>query len=204
MYRINFRIIRKENVNETIVLIFDKLSPFITFVGKMLLCFMFLSLVMCFLLICILYPMDKEYITNCSSNISLAPEMLFDTKAKKIFRKKQTAEYTSNISDYFMNNWTPPILDKEKYALVILRISKSGKLLQYKMEESSGIEQFDKSVTDAVKSVDSFKPLPECLKTEYIDFLFGFDGFKHKKSVAQFQNLCKTCKNPYKHDENFR
>ena len=202
IYKINFGISSGKKYNNIILKGYKKLSRVIDFLGKTMPFYVFMSLLL-YLILILSVNIFNEGMDRCYANIKEAPEILWDTREKKLFRKNQTTEYTNEISNNFLNRWSPPEVDKETSTHVVIRISNDGKVLKYEVEKSSGNEKFDESVINIVKSAEINKPLPESLKKEYIDFMFAFTIFKGNKYVKEYPALCKSCQNPYKEDSHF-
>ena len=71
--------------------------------------------------------------------------------------------------------WNPPKEDESKRVVLLFKISKDGRLLSIKIDQSSGNPNSDQAAIYAVKAAAPFRPLPPEHKDDYVNIHFKFD-----------------------------
>lgn len=82
--------------------------------------------------------------------------------------------YIGKIVKKIQSNWSYPEGKGGKEAIVIVKIDRSGKIVDLFFEKKSGDSLFDSSVYRAVKFSSPFAPLPEVWKHDYMELGIRF------------------------------
>ena len=95
--------------------------------------------------------------------------------------QKSTEKPIANFDDYMVDvkskikqKWNPRKYESSKHAVVLFTVAKDGKLINAKIEKSSGDTEFDNLSLDTIKKV-SFSPLPTSFEGDNVDIKFTFD-----------------------------
>ena len=83
-------------------------------------------------------------------------------------------QYIAQARKSVKNNWYPSSSSFENSATIVLRISKSGDLLDSYISVSSNDKNFDDSLLKAVKKT-KFAPLPDEVKEDSVDIDLSFE-----------------------------
>lgn len=84
--------------------------------------------------------------------------------------------YTKKLITKIKNNWHPSKEDRTKKVVAIVKIDRSGKLLNVEITKSSGSKKADNEVISAIKSSAPFNPLPKKHTVYCIIYKLTFDG----------------------------
>ncbi len=92
--------------------------------------------------------------------------------------------YIAKISKLLQQNWVPPKTGYGSRMIVDVTIGHDGSLLKYKVTESSGDEETDRSIVSALERTVPYPKLPGLASNIYsMDFRFVFDHDRFTKSV---------------------
>ncbi len=83
--------------------------------------------------------------------------------------------YMRDLQRRIKMNWDPPKGNESKRVVVLFSIAKDGRLLNYRIYQSSGLPKADEAALKAVRLTAPFRPLPSEFKGESIDIQFTFD-----------------------------
>lgn len=83
--------------------------------------------------------------------------------------------YISNLKKKIRKNWYRFNYRDNKQVKVMFVINKTGKLIEYKIVESSGSKTYDEDAIAALKSSIPFDPLPLTCMEDYVIINFTFD-----------------------------
>ena len=83
--------------------------------------------------------------------------------------------YMKELQRRIKMNWDPPKGNESKRVILLFSIARDGRLLNVKVQRSSGLPAADKAALDAVKLTAPFKPLPPEFKGNSVDIQFTFD-----------------------------
>ncbi|MGE0200014.1 MAG: TonB family protein [Candidatus Melainabacteria bacterium] len=83
--------------------------------------------------------------------------------------------YIAELQRRIKRNWHPPSADRSKRVVAFFTISRDGRLLNVRIQQSSGTEVADAAATAAVRSSAPFRPLPANFRGQSIDVQFIFD-----------------------------
>jgi len=117
-----------------------------------------------------------------------------DSKSKSsVNRIAKTADFTSYLRDLqkdIRTNWSSPIFNNRKKAVVSFSIDKEGELSNLEIDKSSGDKNYDKKALEAVSQTAPFAPLPSSFNASSIDIRLTFNySFSHNRSNLQVTNL---------------
>ncbi len=83
--------------------------------------------------------------------------------------------YIGELQRRIRRNWAPPSEDRSKRVVAVFTISRDGRLLGFRVQQSSGSPPADQAAAAAVKASAPFRPLPATYKGNSIDIQFTFD-----------------------------
>jgi TolA protein len=83
------------------------------------------------------------------------------------------SQYYQSIYEKVYQSWTLPeyIMEKEgsREAIVTIKVQRDGKILSAVFEKTSGNQQFDASVMNAIKKANPLPPLPDDFRESFIE-----------------------------------
>jgi TonB family protein len=88
--------------------------------------------------------------------------------------KSELMDYLKDLNHRIKSLWSPPGTDPH-VAEVLFRIRKTGELAFMKVLHSSGSEDVDESIFQAVTTAAPFKPLPADYPNNYLDVKYTFN-----------------------------
>lgn len=83
--------------------------------------------------------------------------------------------YMKELQRRIKMNWDPPKGNESKRVILLFTISKDGRLLNVKVQRSSGLPAADNAAINAVKLTAPFRPLPPEFRGNSVDIQFTFD-----------------------------
>lgn len=90
-------------------------------------------------------------------------------------REPDFGPYMRELQRRIKMNWEPPKGNESKRVVLLFTISRDGRLLNVKVNRSSGVAAADKAAISAVQLTAPFKPLPPEYKGSSVDIQFTFD-----------------------------
>lgn len=90
-------------------------------------------------------------------------------------REPDFGPYMRELQRRIKMNWDPPKGNESKRVVLLFTISRDGRLLNVKVNRSSGMPAADKAAISAVQLTAPFKPLPPEYKGSSVDIQFTFD-----------------------------
>jgi len=88
--------------------------------------------------------------------------------------------YVNSVENYIKTKWQLPNGKENKKAVIQFRIAYDGRLLNYKIINSSGDQDFDNAVLKTMQNIERFAPLPYGCNEDSIDITFTFEH-KYRK-----------------------
>jgi len=83
--------------------------------------------------------------------------------------------YIAELQRRIRRNWSPPVEDRSKRVVALFKISRDGRLLSLRIQQSSGSQPADNAAMAAVRASAPFRPLPPNYRSNDIDVQFIFD-----------------------------
>jgi len=83
--------------------------------------------------------------------------------------------YLIQVRNRIAQNWTPPGNGQNVRTIVYFRVTRDGAVLEPRIEQSSGIEFFDRAALRAVQISDPLPPLPLGWPGSDLGIHFGFE-----------------------------
>ncbi len=83
--------------------------------------------------------------------------------------------YMKELQRRIKMNWEPPKGNESKRVVLLFSIARDGRLLNVKVQKSSGLQAADDAAINAVKLTAPFRPLPPDFKGDKVDIQFTFD-----------------------------
>lgn len=83
--------------------------------------------------------------------------------------------YMKELQRRIKMNWEPPKGNESKRVVLLFSIARDGRLLNVKVQKSSGLAAADDAAISAVKLTAPFRPLPPEFKGDKVDIQFTFD-----------------------------
>ncbi len=83
--------------------------------------------------------------------------------------------YIAELQRRIRRNWAPPVEDRSKRVVAMFKISRDGRLLSLRIQQSSGSPQADAAAMAAVRASAPFRQLPPNFRGSDIDVQFIFD-----------------------------
>lgn len=95
--------------------------------------------------------------------------------------------YIAELQRRIKRNWTPPAADRSKRVVALFTISRDGRLLNIKLQNSSGTQVADDAAVAAIRLSAPFRPLPAGYRQNSIDvqFIFDYDVYKGSGSISR-------------------
>lgn len=82
--------------------------------------------------------------------------------------------YVGKVVRKIQMNWSYPSQEKGLEAIVVIKIDRSGRIVDIFFEKRSGSKVFDASVYQAIRFSSPFSPLPETWKYDYMELGIRF------------------------------
>ncbi len=83
--------------------------------------------------------------------------------------------YIAELQRRIRRNWAPPVEDRSKRVVALFKISRDGRLLSLRIQQSSGSPPADQAAMAAVRASAPFRALPPNYRGNDIDVQFIFD-----------------------------
>lgn len=83
--------------------------------------------------------------------------------------------YIAELQRRIRRNWAPPVEDRSKRVVALFKVSRDGRLLSLRLQQSSGSPAADQAALAAVRASAPFKQLPPNYRGNDIDVQFIFD-----------------------------
>lgn len=83
--------------------------------------------------------------------------------------------YIAELQRRIRRNWAPPVEDRSKRVVALFKISRDGRLISLRIQQSSGSPAADQAAMAAVKASAPFRNLPPNYRGNDIDVQFIFD-----------------------------
>ncbi len=83
--------------------------------------------------------------------------------------------YIAELQRRIRKNWNPPTADRSKRVIALFTIGKDGRLMNYRIKQSSGTQVADQAALAAIMASAPFRPLPVNYRENSIDVEFIFD-----------------------------
>ena len=83
--------------------------------------------------------------------------------------------YMAELQRRIRRNWNPPKEDRSKRVVALFTISRDGRLVNIRLQNSSGSQVADDAAMAAVRASAPFRPLPAGYRKSTIDVQFTFD-----------------------------
>lgn len=83
--------------------------------------------------------------------------------------------YIAELQRRIRRNWAPPVEDRSKRVVALFKVSRDGRLLSLRIQQSSGSPAADQAAIAAVRASAPFKQLPPNYRGNDIDVQFIFD-----------------------------
>lgn len=83
--------------------------------------------------------------------------------------------YIAELQRRIRRNWAPPVEDRSKRVVALFKVSRDGRLLSLRIQQSSGSPAADQAALAAVRASAPFKQLPPNYRGNDIDVQFIFD-----------------------------
>jgi TonB family protein len=83
--------------------------------------------------------------------------------------------YIAELQRRIRRNWSPPVEDQSKRVVALFKISRDGRLLSLRIQQSSGSPPADQAAMSAVRASAPFRQLPPNYRGQDIDVQFIFD-----------------------------
>jgi TonB family protein len=83
--------------------------------------------------------------------------------------------YIAELQRRIRRNWAPPVEDRSKRVVALFKVSRDGRLLSLRVQQSSGSAAADQAAMAAVRASAPFKQLPPNYPGSDIDVQFIFD-----------------------------
>lgn len=83
--------------------------------------------------------------------------------------------YIAELQRRIRRNWAPPVEDRSKRVVALFKVSRDGRLLSLRIQQSSGSPAADQAAIAAVRASAPFRPLPPNYRGNDIDIQFIFD-----------------------------
>lgn len=83
--------------------------------------------------------------------------------------------YIAELQRRIRRNWAPPVEDRSKRVVALFKVSRDGRLLSLRLQQSSGSPAADQAALAAVRASAPFKQLPPNYRGSDIDVQFIFD-----------------------------
>ncbi len=83
--------------------------------------------------------------------------------------------YIAELQRRIRRNWAPPVEDRSKRVVALFKVSRDGRLLSLRIQQSSGSPAADQAAMAAVRASAPFKQLPPNYPGNDIDVQFIFD-----------------------------
>lgn len=83
--------------------------------------------------------------------------------------------YIAELQRRIRRNWSPPVEDQSKRVVAVFTISRQGRLMDLRIQQSSGSPQADQAALAAVRASAPFRELPANFRRDSIDVQFVFD-----------------------------
>lgn len=83
--------------------------------------------------------------------------------------------YIAELQRRIRKNWAPPVEDRSKRVVALFKVSRDGRLLSLRIQQSSGSPAADQAAMAAVRASAPFKQLPPNYRGSDIDVQFIFD-----------------------------
>lgn len=83
--------------------------------------------------------------------------------------------YIAELQRRIRKNWAPPVEDRSKRVVALFKVSRDGRLLSLRIQQSSGSPPADQAAMAAVRASAPFKQLPPNYRGSDIDVQFIFD-----------------------------
>ncbi len=147
--------------------LFDKFKEKRSFIGIIL----FFIAITIFVKIYILVFLPSFIPEDNVKNNQRISEQTVDKNTKQ---EPDFAPYMKELQAKIKKNWNPPKGQESKRVVLLFSIAKDGRLLNVKIQQSSGINEVDDSALNAVK-LTAFNPLPSEFKGNKVDIQFTFD-----------------------------
>lgn len=90
-------------------------------------------------------------------------------------REPDFGPYMRELQRKIKMNWEPPKGNESKRVVLLFTISRDGRLLNVKVNRSSGVAVADRAAISAVQLTAPFRPLPPEYKGSSVDIQFTFD-----------------------------
>jgi TonB family protein len=146
------------------------------------------------------YPKIKYVYSFPSGNLKyvfirgLEDELYFFSPDGKYFN---STSFIDQINNEIKSNWNPPLKKSSLSTKIVFSVDKTGKILEYKITQSSKNEEFDEA---AVKALLSSEPLPrytDC-PLDYLRIEYSFNmnsnnnSNKHDKSIIEINKKIES------------
>jgi TonB family protein len=95
--------------------------------------------------------------------------------------------YIAELQRRIRRNWSPPVEDRSKRVVALFKISRDGRLLSLRIQQSSGSPPADQAAIAAVRASAPFRALPPNYRGNDIDVQFIFDYEIYGHGSAQMR-----------------
>ncbi len=89
--------------------------------------------------------------------------------------------YIAELQRRIRRNWAPPVEDRSKRVVALFNISRDGRLLSLRIQQSSGSPAADQAAMAAVRASAPFRQLPPNFRQDNIavQFIFDYEIYGH-------------------------
>ena len=116
---------------------------------------------------------EYKFRYNLEEAIELKPKIAEAAFSAKITDWKT---YLKDLDENIKTNWTPPSTETNSRTVLTFQVNKEGELVNYKIKESSGIEEIDNSALDAIIKSSPFKPIEDEFSGNFIPIKYVFNN----------------------------
>lgn len=121
----------------------------------------------------IISPENPRNRPNYNKVETIVPPVIFPGNNKNT--DQAINNYVQDVKSTILNNWKAPGGLSNYSSVVVFRVARDGRLLNFKLLQSAGNKMVDTTSIEAIKLSAPFKPLPDNYENDYVDIQFNFD-----------------------------
>ena len=116
---------------------------------------------------------EYKFKYNLEEAVELKPKIAEAAFSAKITDWKT---YLKDLDENIKTNWNPPSTETSSRTVLTFQVNKEGELINYKIKESSGIEEIDNSALNAIIKSSPFKPIENGFSGNFIPIKYVFNN----------------------------
>lgn len=96
---------------------------------------------------------------------------------KNMILSNEVMQYHMDVLNVIKTSWRIPgklSSKKDLLAIILIRIRKDGKIVDFNMEKSSGNKIYDESIIRALRAAEPLPAIPAALNTDFVELGFRF------------------------------